>query len=141
MTGVADRAAAMLARGRAMANELMLDELTFGHMAPGDDPDTGLEVDTFTADWTSPGQVTGGSRGADQVVRTVTIGGVERSVIAGGLKIPADRPETVKAGVYVKVTGLAPMSPTHLLGRLYRIEGESTTSHETARRFDVVEVN
>ena len=71
----------------------------------------------------------------------VTVGGSERPVIDGGIHIPADRPETIPAGKLVKVVELGPRSPAHMLGRVYRIEGESETSYQTARRFDVVRVS
>lgn len=126
---------------RAEAESLMSDTLAFGTMVRGGQGDeTGLEEPTFVAAFTTPGKVTGGSRGNDQAVRMVTIGGTERPVIAGGVHIPADRRETVPNGMYAKVTALGPSSPAHLLNRVYRVEGESTKSHQTARRFDVVEL-
>jgi hypothetical protein len=119
----------------------MLDTLAFGRLGTGTDPDSGLEVSgVFLPTFTTPGKVAGGSVGNDQGVRTVTVGGTERPVITGGIHIPADRPEVVPAGTLVRVTALGPASPAHMLGRTYRIEGESTKSYQTARRFDVVEV-
>ena len=127
--------------GRQAAARLMADTLAFGRVTMAPNPDTGFEEETFVADFTTPGKVAGPSRGGDQTVRTVTVGGTERPVIEGGVHIPADRPETVTAGTLVKVTALGPLSPAHLLNRVYRVEGESTKSYQTARRFDVVEVS
>lgn len=132
-------AASAAHRGRVAAARQMLDTLAFGSMTKAPNAD-GFEVDTFVATFTTPGKVAGGSIGNDQGVRTVTVGGTERPVISGGIHIPADRPEVVTPGTFVKVTVLGPGSPSHLLNRLYRIEGESTKSYQTARRFDVVEV-
>lgn len=118
----------------------MRDTLAFGSMTKTTNAD-GFEVDTFTATFSGiPGKVAGGSIGNDQGVRMVTVGGTERPVISGGVHIPAGRTEAITTGMIVKVTALGPESPAHMLNRLYRIEGESTKSHQTARRFDVVQL-
>jgi len=124
---------------RADAETQMEDTLAFGTMTRGGLDADGLETETFAASFTTPGKVTGRS-GADLTIRTVEIGGVERPVISGGIHIPADRPELVPAGMFVRVEAIGPDSPAHLLGRVYKIDGESVKSYQTARRFDVVEV-
>lgn len=128
---------------RAQAASTMLDTLAFGTIVRGaQDPTTGLEADVFVATFTTKGKIAGASQGgADLAVRMVDIGGVQRPVITGGVHIPFDRTNAVPSGMLVKVMTLGPRSPHHLLGRLYRIEGESVKSYETARRFDVVEVS
>lgn len=126
--------------GRAAAERLMLDTLAFGSNQMAPNPDTDMEEETFVATFTTPGKVAGTSADSDQTVRMVTVGGTERPVISGGIHIPADRPETVPTGMLVKVIELGPASPAHMLNRVYRVEGESTKSYQTARRFDVVEV-
>lgn len=138
---LAEDIAAALPELRREAESTMQDTLAFGTMIRGGQSDeTGLEEPTFAAAFTTRGKVTGGSVGNDQAVRMVTVGGTERPVISGGVHIPADRRETVPNGMYAKVTALGPSSPAHLLNRVYRVEGESTKSHQTARRFDVVEL-
>ncbi|MGZ5422632.1 MAG: DUF6093 family protein [Aeromicrobium sp.] len=136
---LADDISRVLPELRREAELTMLDTLAFGAMGTTTDPD-GFEVDGFVADFTSPGKVAGGSIGNDQGIRTTMVGGSERPVITGGIHIPADSTAVVPTGTLVKVTTLGPDSPAHLLNRLYRIEGESTKSYQTARRFDVVEV-
>lgn len=138
---LADDVARELSFLRAQAASMMQDRLEFGTFTKGgQDADSGLEEPTFTAAFSTPGKIKGSPTGAVQNVRMVEVGGTERPVIDGGVHIPADRAEVVRYGMFVRVVKVGPRSPRHLLGRVYRIEGESVTSNQTARRFDVVEV-
>lgn len=129
----------VVASGRVAAQARMRDTLAFGAVERGPQNADGEEGDVFVAAFTAPGKVSGRGRG-DLTVRTVTVGGVERPVIDGGVHMPAERTEAVPFGTVVRVQELGPESPAHLLGRLYRVVGESVKSDQTARRFDVVEV-
>jgi len=109
------------------------------------DPD-GYEVPEYTPEGSTFGKVQGTSN-KDTPTRYVTIGGVERPVIEGGLHIPVSAPVPTageQRGLadgpweYV-VTATGDADPA-LLGRRYMVVGVPAKSYATARRLDVVEV-
>lgn len=127
-------------RGRVMAARLMSD--TFDAFSPGGTTTGpgGFEVGGFTAEGETPGRVSGRSRaGGDTSTRTVTIGGVERPVMEGGLHIPLDAP-LPKIGWEYVCTAVGSASDPSLVGRRWRVVDVPAKSFATARRLDVVEV-
>ena len=121
------------------AEGTMLDQ--FDVYAPGTGTDAdGFETNAATVPKDSTvGKVAGRSRDADTNTRTVTIGGVERPVIDGGLHIPLGAQVPEVGWEYVLVE-LGPNSDPALLNRRYRVVDVPAKSYATARRLDVVEV-
>lgn len=106
----------------------------------------GLKVEGYTPKGSTFGKVQGGSSTSkDTVDRYVTVGGVERPVLNGGLHIPisATIPRAGASGVgwEYQVTAVGPHDDPALLGRRYLIVSVPMKSHATARRLDVVEVS
>lgn len=99
----------------------------------------GFEQNQWTLQTTTVGKLSGRSQQGDTNTRTVTVGGVERPVVDGGLHIPlsADLPSI---GWEYVCTATGPLSDPALLGRRWRVVDVPAKSHATARRLDVVEV-
>lgn len=103
----------------------------------------GFQVPTYTAQGTTLGRVAGPStQSRDTNARTVTIGGVERLVVSGGLHIPiaADAPIAGEYGTgweYV-LTELGPLTDPSLLDSRWLVVDAPAKSYATARRLDVV---
>lgn len=109
---------------------------------------TGLEEPGFASEGTTPGKVQAeAATGGDTETRTVSVGGVPRPVLAGGLHIPigSDVPSAgaphVSGGAWeYVVTAVGTNDDPALLGRRYRVVDVPVKSFATARRLDVVEV-
>jgi len=99
----------------------------------------GLDTDTWLEQYATPGKVSGRSREGDTNTRTVTIGGVERPVVEGGLHIPLAAPLPA-IGWEFACTATGPASDPSLVGRRWRVVDVPAKSYATARRLDVVEV-
>lgn len=105
----------------------------------------GIEVPAFADEGSTPGKMQGGSVStSDTATRTVTVGGVSRVVLAGGLHIPisSDVPTAGDQGIgweYLCTAVGAHDDPT-LLGRRFLVVNAPAKSFATARRLDVVEV-
>ena len=99
----------------------------------------GLEQDAWTPQYDTAGKVSGRSRDGDTNTRTVTIGGVERPVVEGGLHIPLAA-ELPAIGMEFECIDVGPNSDPSLLGRRWRVVDVPAKSYATARRLDVVEV-
>lgn len=135
-----------LAEHRADAESLMT--LTLAAYSPNSfttDAD-GYQVPAFTPEGSTFGKVQAGSQaGQDTATRNVSIGGVERPVLSGGLHIPISAPVPVageQRGVgweYV-VTGVGSVDDPALLGRRFLVVGVPVKSFATARRLDVIEL-
>lgn len=134
------RALARLAQFQADAEGAMT--LTLAAYSPNStttDAD-GMKAPAFATETPTKGKVQGASQGSRQpYTRTVSVGGVERPIIEGGLHIPisADVPE--RAWEY-QVTAVGDDDDPALLNRRYRVESVPAKSFATARRLDVVEV-
>lgn len=109
------------------------------------DPE-GFEVPEFTAQSTHAGKVQSGTQaGGDTSTRYLSIGGVDRPVLAAGLHIPIGAPVPVaseqrgQAWEYV-VTAVGPVDDPALLGRRYMVVGVPAKSFATARRLDVIAI-
>lgn len=107
----------------------------------------GHEIPTWDPQSTHKGKVQGGSQaGKDAPTRYVTVGGIERPVLAAGLHIPISAPVPVAneqrgLGWEYEVTAVGPLDDPALLGRRYLVVGVPVKSKATARRLDVVEVS
>lgn len=114
---------------------------TFAAFSPGGTTtdDDGFEVDGFTDEGTTFGKVSGRSRDGDTNTRTVTIGGVERPVLEGGLHIPISAALPTVGWEY-ECTAVGADSDPAILGRRYRVVDSPAKSYATARRLDVVDV-
>lgn len=118
----------------------------------------GMFLDTFTAyafetitidelqvqDWVGQGATSGkiagpSAQAGDTNTRTVTVGGVERPVVEGGLHIPLSAPLPAIGWEYV-CTAVGDASDPALLNRRWRVVDVPAKSYATARRLDVVEV-
>jgi hypothetical protein len=137
---LADAIGRALPELRAAAESLMQD--TFTIYAPGEwETVDGIEEQVPRVLGTTPGkaQGLGGLRGTDPQTRTVTIGGVERPVINGGLHIPIDALVPERGWEY-QLTELGPNTDPALLGRVWSVVEVPAKSYATARRLDVVEI-
>lgn len=137
---------------QAEAESLMALTLTaYSPGEPSTDAD-GYEVIPYANEGDTPGKVQSGTQsGSDTPTRHVSIGGVERPVLSGGLHIPiaafiADGSLSIVAseqsgiGWEFEVAATGPADDPALLGRRYLVVGVPAKSHATARRLDVVEV-
>lgn len=122
---------------QARARSLMAD--TFTAYAFTTVTVDGFQRDQWTSQGTTAGKVSGRSQQGDTNTRTVTIGGVERPVVDGGLHIPLTAPLPAVGWEYV-CTAVGPASDPSLLGRRWRVVDVPAKSYATARRLDVVEV-
>lgn len=135
-----------LGAGRQAAEARMQD--TFTPYLPGGtttDGD-GFEVAGYTAGTPTPGRLAGTSaQTRDTNARTVTVGGVERPVVEGGLHIPvsAAAPAMGEYGFgweYV-LTELGPNTPPALLNSRWLVVDTPLKSDQTALRLDVVRID
>ena len=122
---------------RAEANAMMQD--TFTAYAYEWTKVDGLDEQTWVEKYTTPGKVAGRSRDSDTNTRTVTVGGVERPVVEGGLHIPLSA-ALPAVGWEFQCTAVGASSDPSLLGRRWRVVDVPAKSQATARRLDVVEV-
>lgn len=99
----------------------------------------GYKTQTWTPQGTTPGKAAGRAREGDTNTRTVTVGGVERPVVDGGLHIPIGAP-IPQIGWQYELTVAGPGTDPALLGRRWQVIDVPAKSHATARRLDVVEV-
>lgn len=122
---------------RAQAESLMQDTFTaYSYEWRKVD---GIEEKVWAPQGATPGKIAGRSREGDTNTRTVTIGGVERPVVEGGLHIPIGAP-VPDIGWEYELTTLGPNSDPALLGRRWRVVDVPAKSYATARRLDVVEI-
>lgn len=135
----------VLARSRQAAESLMTLTLT-AYSPNGTTTDAdGYEVPAFTSQGTVKGKIQAGSQsGQDTATRYVSIGGVERPVLVGGLHIPISASVPVASeqrgqGWEYVVTAVG-AADSALLGRRYLVVGAPAKSFATARRLDVVEL-
>lgn len=103
----------------------------------------GFEVAAYANEGDTPGKIAGPSmQSRDTNARTVTVGGMERPVVEGGLHIPvsASVPAVGEYGVgweYV-LTELGPMTDPSLQDSRWLVVDAPAKSYATARRLDVV---
>lgn len=98
------------------------------------------DPDALTPAGETYGKVSGSSAATrDTNARYVTIGGVDRPVVEGGLHIPLDA-QLPAIGWEYECTTPGPASDPALLGRRYRVIDVPVKSYATARRLDVVDV-
>jgi len=123
--------------------------LTLTPYSPTGDTTTdadGYRVPEYAAGTPTVGKVASGTQaGSDTPTRYVSIGGVERPVLSGGLHIPIGAPVPVAGeqrghGWEYVVTTVGREDDPALLGRRFLVVGVPVKSHATARRLDVVEV-
>lgn len=139
---VAVSAAAAVLRGRGLAESLMQDRGVMrsptGHAVIDDN---GQEIPSYADEFTTRCKVAGASTGGtDPTYATVTVGGVQRSLITAGVAIPVGSP-TCKRGWVFEVTAVGPSSDPRILGRKYLVHNDPASSFKTARKLDVVEVD
>lgn len=128
-------AASAALAGRVAAQRLMLD--TFTAYSEGTVTIDGLEEPDWVAEYVTPGRVVGQSRQSDAESRAVTVGGVEREVLQGGLHIPLTADLPAIGWVFV-CTAVGSGSDPALLGRKWRVQDVPAKSYATARRLDVI---
>lgn len=135
-------AASAAARGRRKAAAAMTLAVTA--QIPG-----GKDADGFPAyvpQLPHAGKVQGSTSSTkDTATRYVSIGGVDRPVLAAGLHIPIDAPVPVASeqrgiGWEYVVTAVGRYDDPALLGKRYLVVAAPVKSYATARRLDVVEV-
>ncbi|GAB3776765.1 hypothetical protein FB382_004391 [Nocardioides ginsengisegetis] len=132
-------AASVAAHGRRAAEALMLDTFT-AYGAPEWATVDGLEQETRVAQYDTRGKVSGPSmQSRDTNTRLVSVGGVERPVVEGGLHIPLAA-ALPAVGWELECIAVGPASDPSLLGRRWRVVDVPAKSYATARRLDVVEV-
>lgn len=100
----------------------------------------GLDEQTWVEQGETPGKipnkVASGSDASN--ARTVSVGGVERTVIEGGLHLPWDAEPQV--GMEYVLTELGPTTHPSMLNKRYRVVETHPTSRMTAWRLDVCDV-
>jgi hypothetical protein len=126
--------AATTAAGQFAAEALMGDEFTA--YSEGTVTIDGLDEPGWVAEYVTVGRVVGQSRQSDAESRTVTVGGVEREVLQGGLHIPLAADLPAIGWVFV-CTAVGSGSDPALLGRKWRVQDVPVKSYATARRLDV----
>ncbi len=135
------RGTARLGAMRARAESLMT--LTLAAYAPA-----GLVNDepAFTPQGQTFGKVQGGAASTrDTVTRTITVAGVARPIMEGGLHIPISADVPVAGldrgkGWEYEIADIGEFDDPALLGRRYLVVNVPAKSYATARRLDVVEV-
>lgn len=138
------RAVARLGAFQKRAESLM--GLTLVPLEPdGTDTVDGLEVQSYAQHDDTVGKVQGGSAStADTATEYVTIGGVRRPLMRGGLHIPVDAPVPAAGdqgvGWEYQCTAVAEPGDQSLVGRRYLVVNVPAKTYATARRLDVVEV-
>lgn len=139
---------AALLRGRALAEELMVD--TFVAYAPGAEVTkaNGLKGVGYAAQYTTPGKASGRPRALvskDTTSRYVMVGQTKRPLIAGGLAIPMSKTIPVAGdfgfGWEFECTAVHEDSDPNLVGMRYLVVSVSARTYQTARRLDVVVLN
>lgn len=137
---------------RAEAEATFTDTFTAYAPAPNN-PTTdadGYEVPGWSVKGSTVGKVSGRSRDSDTNTRLVSVGGVERPVVEGGLHIPLSSfldpdPKAVprlrlRAGWELVCTAVGPKTDPACAGKRWRVVDVPVKSNPTARRLDVVEV-
>lgn len=125
--------------GRRAAERLMTD--TFAAYSPAgvtEDADH-MQTTGYTPEGSTFGRCHAGVRLQTVGSPTVTIGGVERPVLEGGLRIPISAPVPEVDWEYL-MTAAGPATDPALVGRRWHVVGLQADSFATARRLDVVEV-
>lgn len=116
----------------------MLDTFTAYAHTETTDAD-GMTVRAWVQQYVTPGKVSGRSRQGDTNTRTVTVGGVERLVIEGGIHVPLDA-AVPEVGWQLLCTAVGGSSDPALVGRRWQVVDVPAKSYATARRLDVVEM-
>jgi hypothetical protein len=125
--------------GRRAADRLMTD--AFAAYAPnGTTTDAdGMTVPAFIAKGATFGRLHAGVRLQSVAATTTTVGGVERPVYDGGIRIPVSAPAPAVGWEY-QMTAAGPATDPSLVGRRWHVVGVQADSYATARRLNVVEV-
>lgn len=144
----AANAFAALLRGRARAEELMVD--TFAAYAPGAEitKANGLPGVGYSLQYTTLGKATGRPRALeskDTRTNYVLVGKTKRPVIRGGLAIPMSAEIPVAGdfgfGWELECTAAHDDSDPNLVGMRFLVVGVSARTYQTARRLDVAVLN
>lgn len=129
---------------RSEAESLMQDTFTAYSPTGATTTDAnGFEVPAYANQGDTPGKIAGPSmQSRDTNARTVTVGGMDRPVVEGGLHIPVSAavPKVGEYGTgweYVLVD-LGPMTDPSLLNSRWLVVDAPAKSYATARRLDVV---
>lgn len=107
----------------------------------------GDDIQSYDPQPTHKGKVQSGSQaGGDTTTRYLSIGGVERPVLAAGLYIPIGAPVPVASeqrglGWEYEVSAIGPLGDPDLLGRRFLVVGVPAKSFATARRLDVISLD
>ena len=134
----------MIDAARRAAESLLTD--TFTAYSPNGFTTVGnLEVQQYTNEGSTPGKTQGGSAStADTATEYVTVGGVRRPIMRGGLHIPISAPVPTAGdqgvGWEYACTAVGARSDPSLAGRRYLVVNVPAKSFATARRLDVVEL-
>ena len=123
----------MLSRARVAAERLMLDECTITRPGePVTDPDTGEVTNGGTLVYAGPCKV----QSKDSATSSPEAGGHSFTVVSRQVHIPAESAD-VRDGDVVTIT--AARTP-QLVGKVYRVDGFTPDSYDTAFRIPVKEV-
>lgn len=123
---------------RRQAESLMTDTFTAYGLPTWTTVD-GIESETRLSQGETVGKVSGRSREGDTNTRLVTVGGVDRPVVEGGLHLPLSAAVPVVGWQY-ELTALGSATDPALLGRRWQVVDVPAKSYATARRLDVVEI-
>lgn len=129
---------------RAEAEALMVDTFT-AYSPNGVTVVDGLEAQNYASEGQTSGKVQGGSSSTkDTATEYVTVGGVSRPLLRGGLHLPLGAPVPAAGdrgiGWEYACTAAGDNSDPSLVGRRYLVHNVPAKSFATARRLDVVEV-
>lgn len=136
-------AASLIARGRAAAEREMT--LTLEAFSTAADEVDGMLTEVDVSHGTTKGKVQSGSlAGDDTATQMVTVGGIPRPILHGGLHIPISAPVPVAGeqgqGWQYEVTAVGPHDDPALLGKRFLVVSVPAKSKATARRLDVAEI-
>jgi len=127
-------APAALLRGRAAAESLMVDTCTITRPGvPVTDPDTGVVTNTSAPVYTGKCKV----QSKDSATSSPDAGGHSFVVVSRQVHIPANGAD-VRDGDVVTIT--ASLLNSFTVGNVYRVEGFTPDSFDTAARLPVKEV-
>lgn len=101
-------------------------------------PDTGMEEEVHLPAGETRGKIQGRSQETVTQVETFTVGGVERTVVKGGLHIPYSAPLPSRGWVY-QCTAVGDPINDFRIGRRWLVVNVPLDD-ATARRLDVVEL-
>jgi hypothetical protein len=99
----------------------------------------GMKTPAFASEGSTLGRLHAGVRLQSVAATTSAVGGVDRPVYDGGIRIPVSS-AAPSVGWEYQMTAAGPATDPALAGRRWHVVGVQADSYATARRLNVVEV-